>query len=147
MDLKKIKLGKHFNAYEFCNKEADNAIEVPNIELFQKLDQLREIVGRIDITSGYRTKDFNTQVRGSKNSNHLKGLAADVKFDFSYWNLDQLKMILSGLGFVNIGFYLNNMDFIQFIHLDIGERWNNVNGWDHYNGSAFKLEPLCQLIK
>lgn len=43
------------------------------------LDPLREAYGKpITVTSGYRCPKLNTAVKGAKNSQHIKGQAADI---------------------------------------------------------------------
>jgi hypothetical protein len=42
------------------------------------LDPLRDALGPIRITSGYRTDALNTAIGGSKTSEHLSGRAADI---------------------------------------------------------------------
>lgn len=43
------------------------------------LQPLREAVGKIIITSGYRSKELNKAVQGVSNSQHLVGEAADIR--------------------------------------------------------------------
>ncbi len=138
VDLTKIRLGKHFTAHEFANKKDGGAIEVPNPELFQKLDALREIVGAVTITSGYRTKDYNRKVGGSYNSYHLKGLAADIRFDFADWSKESLIKLIHGLGFGNLGIYMRG-DRIDRLHVDIGKPWNSGNGWKKHKSLSYKI--------
>lgn len=54
---------------------------VTNLELLCKniLDPLREQVGAIIVTSGYRSPALNKAVKGAKSSQHMKGQAADIK--------------------------------------------------------------------
>ena len=141
--LKSIKLGHYFTAYEFANKDDGNAIKAKQVELFEKLDMLRVIVGSTDITSGYRTSSYNSKIGGSSNSNHLLGHAVDVKFNFTGWAADQLAKICVGIGFKNIGIYMDkNSKKLLWLHLDIGsssfKRWNEGNGWKHQGDSAVK---------
>lgn len=43
------------------------------------LDPIREAVGRpVHVTSGYRCRALNTAVNGSRNSQHIRGEAADI---------------------------------------------------------------------
>ena len=44
----------------------------------QVLDPLREKVGAIRVTSGYRTPEHNRQIGGSPTSQHCKGEAVDI---------------------------------------------------------------------
>jgi uncharacterized protein YcbK (DUF882 family) len=48
-------------------------------ELAENLQVLRDAVGRLDPTNGYRCKEHNADVGGTVNSQHLKGKAADIK--------------------------------------------------------------------
>ena len=123
IDLKNI-YTDNFNLQEFANSKDHNRIKL-NLDLIFKLQQLREIVGSINVTSGYRTPEFNARkdVGGSQNSNHIKGLAADVQFDFAIWNRKSLMKVLKYLGFKNVGFYWSGGYVgknLFWIHLDIG---------------------------
>ena len=81
---------KYFTIKELCNssvatqKQIDNT---PNSEVVNNLeclveyvlDPLREKYGKpINVNSGYRCPDLNKAVNGSKNSQHMFGLVADI---------------------------------------------------------------------
>jgi len=101
--------------------------------LFNKLDKLREHVGSITLTSGYRTQDYNASVGGSTNSNHIKGLAVDAVFDFQGWSHLELRSILVDLGFNNVGFYYDkHTNKLRWLHLDTGKCWGDGNGWQMF---------------
>lgn len=52
------------------------------------LDPLRELVGQpIFITSGYRCNELNRLLKGSKNSQHMTGEAADITTYDAYGNM------------------------------------------------------------
>ena len=77
------KLTKNFSLQEFnskCGRDIPNEI-LPNIiELAKNLQVLRDKVNKpISITSGYRSPEHNAKVKGAKNSQHIKGTAADIK--------------------------------------------------------------------
>ena len=77
------KLTKNFGLQEFnskCGRDIPNEI-LPNIiELAKNLQVLRDEVNKpISITSGYRSPEHNAKVKGAKNSQHIKGTAADIK--------------------------------------------------------------------
>lgn len=61
------------------------------------LDPLRELVGvPIYVTSGYRCKELNTVLKGSKNSQHLTGEAADITTNDKYGNMVMVIELLCG---------------------------------------------------
>ena len=73
---------KYFKISEFdCPLEKDSG-EKMEIGFILKLDKCRELAGiPFKITSGYRSKEYNESlikkgIKASKNSSHLKGLAA-----------------------------------------------------------------------
>ena len=81
---------KYFTIKELCKsstateKGIDNS---PNSEIVKNLEQLidnildplRERYGKpINVNSGYRCPELNKAVGGSKTSQHMKGLAADI---------------------------------------------------------------------
>lgn len=81
---------KYFTIKELCKsstaiqKRIDNT---PNSEIVnnlkqlvdQVLDPLRKRYGKpIKVNSGYRCPQLNKAVKGSANSQHMKGLAADI---------------------------------------------------------------------
>jgi uncharacterized protein YcbK (DUF882 family) len=87
-------------------------------DLAYHLQRLRDKFNKpININSGYRCELHNSVIGGSKNSQHLKGLAADIvvkdKTPFEVYNfidkLSNLNMIKQGgLGLYN-----------TFVHFDI----------------------------
>ena len=65
--------------YDIDNNPNDEIIE-NLIELMNVLDTIRELWGKpIRVLSGYRCKELNSAVGGSKTSAHLNGFAADIK--------------------------------------------------------------------
>ncbi len=82
--------GRYFLWLEFERSKAarkhrlDNTVPdaiVPNIVSLctYLLDPLREIVGPIKVTSGYRSDAVNRAVGGSPTSDHKRGWAVDIK--------------------------------------------------------------------
>lgn len=68
---------KHFKLDEFrCNH--CNKLKL-DINLLESLEKLREQTGPLVINSGYRCPIHNKRVGGVRNSQHLKGTAADVR--------------------------------------------------------------------
>ena len=61
------------------------------------LDPLRELVGvPIYVTSGYRCKELNKVLIGSKNSQHMVGQAADITTNDKYGNMVMVIELLCG---------------------------------------------------
>jgi uncharacterized protein YcbK (DUF882 family) len=77
------KITENFSLEEFNCKDGklipNNVL--PNIiELAKNLQVLRNTVNKtITITSGYRSPEHNAKVKGAKDSQHVKGTAADIK--------------------------------------------------------------------
>lgn len=72
-------LSKNFRVKEFASKDgADTVLVSP--ELVKLLQQIRDHFGRaVSLSSGYRTDKHNKAVGGASYSQHLYGLAADIK--------------------------------------------------------------------
>ena len=87
------------------------------------LQVLRNLCGYpLKINSAYRCEHHNKAVGGSKRSQHLKGLAADISTKrWSEKKKDNLIKLASVLGFKGIGRY------DTFIHIDLR---NRITHWD-----------------
>jgi uncharacterized protein YcbK (DUF882 family) len=77
------KLTNNFTLQEFnskCGRDIPNNV-LPNIlQLAKNLQVLRDAVGKsITITSGYRSPQHNKKIGGAKDSQHVKGMAVDIK--------------------------------------------------------------------
>ena len=77
------KLTKDFSLEEFNCKDGSS---IPNnvllniTELARNLQILRNAINKpITITSGYRSPEHNAKIKGAKDSQHVKGTAADIK--------------------------------------------------------------------
>ena len=85
-DIKDIQLSAHFRLSEFLNlgKYPDN---IPTVQAVVNmtygcltlLEPARQLVGPIIVNSGYRNEEVNRKVGGVKGSQHLTGLAADIR--------------------------------------------------------------------
>ena len=77
-----MKLSKNFSKSEFeckCGCEMPKDILYNITELAQHLQVIRDYFGKsIKINSAYRCESHNEAIGGSKNSQHKKGLAADI---------------------------------------------------------------------
>ena len=73
------KISDHFHRSEFkCACPCDK--DTVDIELIDILEDLRTYFRtEVVVTSGYRCKEYNEGVGGSKNSKHTEGRAADIQ--------------------------------------------------------------------
>lgn len=104
---------KEFKSYSNTyNKLFSNDVLI-STELVQKLEMLRSKLNcKITIINGYRCKEHNTKVGGSKNSTHLLGYAADVSCSNTSGKI--VCCVAQDLGFKGIGYMSNN-----HVHLDM----------------------------
>jgi hypothetical protein len=86
-----MKLTKNFSLAEFTQSDTaerhginnnPTTIHIENLRLLcvNVLQPLRDAIGPIRISSGYRSEALNNAVNGSKTSDHSHGRAADIKF-------------------------------------------------------------------
>ena len=113
-------LSANFSLSEFacaCCGQAD-----PHPELIDVLELVREhFAAAITITSGYRCPDYNYQVGGAGNSQHLKNTASDI--------------VISGVEPEAVQDYFDNLydgyglgRYDDFTHIDVREgraRWGS----------------------
>jgi uncharacterized protein YcbK (DUF882 family) len=82
VQTQEIQLTTHFKLKEFLH--GGEGVPAPWIldnltQLANRLQVIRDLLGKpIIINSGYRTPEHNAAVGGSKNSFHMKGMAADI---------------------------------------------------------------------
>jgi uncharacterized protein YcbK (DUF882 family) len=93
------KLTNNFTLQEFnskCGRDIPNNV-LPNIlQLAKNLQVLRDAIGKsISITSGYRSSQHNKKIGGAKDSQHVKGLAADIKV--SGMTPKEVALVIEGL--------------------------------------------------
>lgn len=116
-----MKLSKNFILEELTKTDTD-LLNIPNIteEDFLKqlcvyiLQPIRDECGRIDISSGYRSKAVNDVVGGVDNSQHKKGQAADIRPAQSTL-MDVYRWILNNLEFGSCIIYPDR----KFIHVSL----------------------------
>ena len=104
---------KYFSIKELCASSVAEKNDIYNIPDLYAMDNLHELVDNIldparerlgepiYISSGYRCEEVNRLVGGAKNSQHLKGMAADCYCTHN----DQLLSILLNLDFDQIVIY------------------------------------------
>jgi uncharacterized protein YcbK (DUF882 family) len=113
---KKMKL-KNFRLSEFDSPDAPGSGVHMDTSFLMRLDEARTRAGVcFVISSGYRTKEHNERlikwgVKVSKNSSHLKGLAAHILCEDPTVRLTILKALMQ-MKFTRIGIHS------RFIHVD-----------------------------
>jgi hypothetical protein len=137
-----MNLSKNFSLNEMCRSNTASVRglpNVPNAEQVKNLQQLCENVlqplrnhlGKpVVINSGFRSQAVNMAVGGAKNSQHMKGEAADIKCkDYPYakeiytWIMDNLKfdqVILERKGkavWVHVSFRTNGRNRQQALQI------------------------------
>lgn len=85
-----MNISEHFTLQEFITSNTARYLQIDNTPPPQVIENITFLVNNllqplrtewddiITITSGYRCKQLNDAVLGSKTSKHLKGLAADI---------------------------------------------------------------------
>lgn len=76
-----VSLSPHFNSVEFdcaCKRGTCSTTLIDD-ELVQGLEVLRSNLGPIKVNSGFRCVPHNAEIGGKEKSQHLLGIAADVK--------------------------------------------------------------------
>lgn len=101
----------------FDKEEFDN-FEKMDSEFLKLLDEIRHLSGvTMIITSDYRTKKKNKEVKGSPDSAHLYGWAVDVACANSIARMALIKAAIE-VGITRIGVASN------FLHFDIADRYS-----------------------
>ena len=81
---------EHFTLNEFLRSDTASKYNINNKPNKEQLDNLSFVAEQLEIirsyynkpmfiTSGFRTKELNTLLKGSKTSQHMQGLAVDIK--------------------------------------------------------------------
>jgi uncharacterized protein YcbK (DUF882 family) len=135
------RLGQHFWLREFLRSEtaqrANRRIESPPLGIVQQLERLvaeildplrEELDAPITVISGWRPAWLNTLVKGSKNSDHIKGRAADI-VPATMRNLDLCKLAI-----------VMNLPFKQCI-LEFPP-----NGWVHLSIDVYNVQPRQEIL-
>lgn len=116
---------KHFTIEELCRSNVAQVRRISNKPDTQQvkaltalvdnvLDPLRERFGRpIIVSSGFRSKDLNGAVGGSRTSQHMKGEAADIYSGTKQGNRELFELIRKYLPFDQL---INENDF-SWVHV------------------------------
>lgn len=107
---------KYFSEDEVkCHCGCGYGMDVVNDTLLNLLDQLREAVGGpLYVSCMCRCPDHNAEVGGVRNSQHVRGNAADVIVPDG-WTVDQLADAAINVGFTGVGRYYDS----GFVHVDV----------------------------
>ena len=96
--MKELQDSKYFSVKEMLHSDTADRLKIDNTPisdeivdniqyLMSRLDEIRGGYGKpIYINSGYRCAELNKLVGGKPNSQHLKGEAADLRFDIDLLN-------------------------------------------------------------
>lgn len=142
----------YFNMMEFFNSPTARILRIENVastwmeqrEVEQNLetlvrkvlDPLRMDMGYpIQVNSGYRCPALNAVIEGAKNSQHMKGMAADITLvptEKCIWNSKQLNQqafeyIRDNFVFDQLIIYGMGKDMGRFIHVSYNPDGNNRN--------------------
>ena len=135
--MKKI---KYFSLSEFLNSATAKRLRIDNTPSFEVVDNLNKLADYLDvireklgkpilINSGYRSPMLNKAVGGVANSQHLKGLAADVVCT----DMESLEKVLRETG-----------GFDQLIK---EHRKGSTSFWFHVSVCSRNGKPRNQIIK
>ena len=137
-----MRLSKNFVLSEIIRSNTAKRLGITNeptkehLENMQRLitdliQPMRDAIGPIRISSGYRSKELNRAIGGSSRSQHCKGQALDLQFwkDGQMCNKEVYDWILnSGLEFDQM---INEFDF-AWIHLSLKKSGNRKQVLEAY---------------
>ena len=134
-----LQLSEHFKVKEFACKDGSDKVLI-DIDLVNKLEIIRQYFNRpTTILSGYRTEEYNAKVSNTKESQHCKGTAADIKIDGVSPIAVALYaeyVILKDTG--GIGLYKGQ----AFTHVDVREK--KTRWVQHGNSSTYRVvNKIC----
>lgn len=80
---------EHFNLNEFLRSDTATRYKIDNTPNKEQLENIEFVARQLEIirsyynkpmfiSSGFRTKELNTLLKGSKTSQHMQGLAVDI---------------------------------------------------------------------
>ena len=137
-----MRLSKNFTLSEITRsntaarlniKNAPNKEHLKNMQVLIRdlIQPMRDALGPIRISSGYRNKELNRAIGGSSRSQHCKGEALDLQFwkDGQMCNQEIYQWVLkSGLQFDQM---INEFDF-AWIHISLKEKNNRKEVLEAY---------------
>ncbi len=155
-----MRLSKNFVLSEITRSNTAKRLDISNeptkehLENMQRLisnliQPMRDELGPIRISSGYRNPSLNRAIGGSRSSQHCKGEALDLQF----WQMGQMNnkaiydwILKSGLKFDQM---INEFDF-AWIHISLKENKNRKQVLEAYKNkdgdTAYKLADIPRAI-
>lgn len=107
-----MKLSRNFSQHEFDCKCGGKHASKMDMSFISKLQELRDRVGfALVINSGFRCPEWNEKIGGSPNSQHMLGIAVDIKCTDIIKRAKIIKEALN-IGFSDVSIASN------FIHID-----------------------------
>ena len=136
-------LSQHFSKVEFACR-CCGRLQVQR-RLIDALEQLRVLAGRpILVHDGYRCPEHNQQVGGVTNSEHVRGMAADIEVNgLTLQEMYELALHVRDFAEGGIGAYDGG-----FLHVDVrphASRWARVRG--QYVGIQHLVEEPTLLAR
>lgn len=138
-----MQVPKYFTSYELLRSTTAQARKIENIPTWEQMDSLKRLAieildpvrthyGKpITVTSGYRSAALNTAVKGAKNSQHMKGEAADItsKENTKAKNKMLFDLMVSMVrdGIITVGQLINEKNY-SWIHVSLpdGKHKNEI---------------------
>lgn len=134
---------KYFTSYELMHSTTAQARKIENIPSWEQMDSLNRLAieildpvrvhyGKpISVTSGFRSAALNAAVKGAKNSQHMKGEAADItsKENTKAKNKLLFDLMVSMVrdGIITVGQLINEKNY-SWIHVSLpdGKHRNEI---------------------
>jgi len=124
-----MQLTENFSLHEMTKSDAalrhgidntpdDEALENLRILCENVLQPIRNELGPVKVNSGYRGPEVNRAVGGAKNSDHMKGMAADIEIP-SMPNAELAEWISENLDFTQVilEFYTPGIPDSGWVHV------------------------------
>jgi len=140
-------LSKNFQEHEYaCHCPCGKMIAKPR--LVEAIQELRDVIGVIILSCGYRCPKHNKEIGGAKNSYHMKGMAADCIFPGQKL-FDAYMEAVKIPAFQGIGIYPPWVDDVgkvhgNFLHLDVRSKWTR---WGKYRGEYIPYMHAIGLLE